>query len=248
MVSRPGNSLEGVQKQLLSTFTRIRQSPSRQNQTGHEQKAFDNVLSSVLQKSTGRAPAQRTGLTIADYRADPVMRFHSVGRTNNPPASPAPQAAAKESGVKKFFSKALGSSRTALPKDYTSNKLPENSLAERIEHSISKAAKNYGLSPSLINAVIKAESDFNASAVSPQGAQGLMQLMPGTAGDLGVDNPFDIEQNIDGGARYLRKMLDMFNGNERLALAASQCRTGNSHALWRHPSLPGNAGICETSA
>ena len=85
---------------------------------------------------------------------------------------------------------------------------------------IAAAATESGVDPSLLRAIIHAESAFNPSAVSIKGAQGLMQLMPGTASDLGVDNPFDAGQNIRGGAQYLGQLLKQFNGNERLAAAA----------------------------
>ncbi len=89
-----------------------------------------------------------------------------------------------------------------------------------IEKAIQDAAAKYQLPPRLIKGVIKAESNYEVNAVSSAGAQGLMQLMPGTAKDLGVDNPFDIQQNIDAGVRYLRQMLDMFDGNLKKALSA----------------------------
>ncbi|MBS0557991.1 MAG: lytic transglycosylase domain-containing protein [Proteobacteria bacterium] len=85
---------------------------------------------------------------------------------------------------------------------------------------IAAAAKESGVDASLLRAVIHAESAFNRYAVSDKGAQGLMQLMPGTASDLGVGDPFDAGQNIRGGADYLAQLLKQFNGDEKLATAA----------------------------
>ncbi|MGB9711869.1 MAG: transglycosylase SLT domain-containing protein [Dissulfurimicrobium sp.] len=85
---------------------------------------------------------------------------------------------------------------------------------------ISSAARSHNLDPALIKAVIKAESGGLADARSQKGAIGLMQLMPDTAAELYVANPFDPELNIWGGAKYLRQMIDRFGGNIRLALAA----------------------------
>jgi hypothetical protein len=89
-----------------------------------------------------------------------------------------------------------------------------------IEALISKYSQIYGVDPSLVRAVMRHESGFNAGAVSPKGAQGLMQLMPGTAALMGVRNPLDPEQNIAGGVGYLRRCLDRFQHNVPLAVAA----------------------------
>lgn len=85
---------------------------------------------------------------------------------------------------------------------------------------VAEAARQYEIEAGLIKAVIKAESDFDAYAVSPAGAQGLMQLMPATAELLDVDDPFDPAANILGGVRHLRELLDRFDGNIPLAVAA----------------------------
>lgn len=85
---------------------------------------------------------------------------------------------------------------------------------------INKASEQFKLKPSLIKAVIKAESGFDHKAVSSKGAKGLMQLMPDTASDMEVDDPFNPEKNIFGGTRYLSKMMERFNNDMKLALAA----------------------------
>src|SRR5579862_1803807 len=82
------------------------------------------------------------------------------------------------------------------------------------------ASGRYRLNPDLVNSVIKAESGFNVRAVSPKGAQGLMQLMPGTASQLGVPNAFDPQANVEGGAKYLRELLERYNFDLVKALAA----------------------------
>lgn len=89
-----------------------------------------------------------------------------------------------------------------------------------LEPYITTLASEHGLDPKLVKAVIKAESAFNPSATSPKGAMGLMQLMPGTAMDMGVQDPYHPVQNLKGGISYLREMLRLFDNNLVLALAA----------------------------
>ncbi len=91
---------------------------------------------------------------------------------------------------------------------------------ERYAEMVNLVAKQTGLESALIHAVITAESAYNSEAISPKGAVGLMQLMPGTAKRYGVSDSTDPYSNIDGGSRYLKDLLAMFNNNLRLALAA----------------------------
>lgn len=97
----------------------------------------------------------------------------------------------------------------------------------KYENIIKEAAQKYNLPERLISSIIKHESSFHANTVSHAGARGLMQLMPGTAKFLGVTDSFDPVQNINGGAKYLRQMLNQFNGNMELAVAAYNAGPGN---------------------
>ena len=97
------------------------------------------------------------------------------------------------------------------------------------------AARRHGLDPELVMAVVSVESSFRPQAVSPKGAQGLMQLMPGTARSLGVADPLDPAQNLDGGARHLGQLLDLYGGDLVRALAAYNAGQG---AVQRHGGVP----------
>jgi soluble lytic murein transglycosylase-like protein len=96
----------------------------------------------------------------------------------------------------------------------------DNDVRAAFEGLVQEHASRQRLRPDLVRAVIQVESGFNPAARSPKGAMGLMQLMPGTAKQLGVVNAYDPSENIRGGTTYLRQLLDRFDGNEELALAA----------------------------
>lgn len=200
---------------------------------------FQNILAAFQTRKSNNVYKTR-GLTIADYRARPV-----ISKSRCQPQSAPATAGLKnrvthrfpEHGALPAIKKYPVKSHSLFEQDYKKADFvekPDNStrrtatLTDRqiIADNVQKAAAKYNLQPELINAVIRAESNFKVRAISSAGARGLMQLMPATAKELGVENSFNIEQNIDGGARYLRKMLDRFGGNVRKALAAYNAGPG----------------------
>ncbi|MFZ3129840.1 MAG: lytic transglycosylase domain-containing protein [Desulfosporosinus sp.] len=104
-----------------------------------------------------------------------------------------------------------------------------------LEHLIYSMAQKYGVDPTLIQQVVKAESGFNSNATSPAGAMGLMQLMPGTAASYGVQNAYDATQNLDGGTHFLKDLLDRFQGSIPLSLAAYNAGLG---AVEKYDGVP----------
>jgi soluble lytic murein transglycosylase-like protein len=112
------------------------------------------------------------------------------------------------------------------PKYVTTRPVEDAEEDDRFGSLIHEHANRQSLRPELVRAVIQVESGFNPRALSPKGAMGLMQLMPATARSLGVTNPWDPAQNIRGGTDYLRQLLDQYDGNEELALAAYNAGAG----------------------
>jgi len=117
---------------------------------------------------------------------------------------------------------------SGTPSYVTTRPAEDDGVSEdsRYEPLIQEHDTRRALRPELVRAVIQVESGFNARALSPKGAMGLMQLMPATARSLGVNNPWDPAQNIRGGTDYLRQLLDEYDGNEELALAAYNAGAG----------------------
>jgi hypothetical protein len=234
------NNLFSIQqhpsRRIFENLKGYRSSVSNRH-SASKQADFKNILSAAQARFFNRKYKTR-GLTIADYRAHPVIsksRFKTplqpTINTLKKKASNRIQARSWSAALCKNGPPQIESSVKTIepPKKPThKNQLVRPVLTERdrIEESIQKAAAKYSLPPGLIRAVIRAESNFQVDAVSRAGARGLMQLMPATAKELGVTDSFDINQNIDGGVKYLRRMLDRFGGNVKKALAAYNAGPG----------------------
>lgn len=160
-------------------------------------------------------PASDVSQAASPINAYLANLANGAARTSNPARQPLPELET-EPGPK-----------APEQVEHRSSRLSDTVPSVNIEQTIAKAAQRYGVDAGLIKAVIKAESNFNPRAVSHAGAQGLMQLMPATARGLGVSNSFDPEQNVMAGTRFLKGLLDRYNGDLDSALAAYNWGPGN---------------------
>ena len=117
---------------------------------------------------------------------------------------------------------------------------PQTLKPQDLNQVINTISDRHHIDPDFISSVIHAESGFNPRAVSPKGAQGLMQLMPGTASKLGVSNAFDPSANVEGGTRYLTELLQRYNFDVIKALAAYNAGPAAGATVWRRAALPGD--------
>ena len=182
------------------------------NEGGH--KVYVNESVPVAKRAPQPEPAKTTNLeywSASEHRWKPV-----------PPANGATMRAARSAAaeVDRYLRKPAsgslfpnGGGRAFSPLE--------------VDAAIEEAAARHNVDPNLVRSVIKVESNFNPNAVSRKGAMGLMQLMPSTARQLKVTNPFDPEQNVDAGVRHLKKLLESYGGDVKLTLAAYNAGEGN---------------------
>jgi soluble lytic murein transglycosylase-like protein len=197
---------------------------------------------------TGMVAVQENGKTVWVNRPAtvPQARRHSVlvywsnaeqRWKTVPPPTPGVLASARNAAaeVQSYVTtRPKGTSLSTNP-NYTALSRGYRVSSKEIDDAIDQAAQKHNVDANLVRALIKQESNFNPSAVSNKGAMGLMQLMPGTARQLGVSDPFDPQQNVEAGVKHLKQLLDNYNGDVRLGLAAYNAGEG---AVARNNGVP----------
>ncbi len=183
------------------------------------------------------APAKERPTPVPQAKRSTLVYWSSKdGRWKPvPSASTASGKAARTAAAEVSQTYGYDSVQSANAKILQANSHGHQASPEEIDQSIVMAAARHNVDPNLVRAVIKVESNFNSNAVSRKGAMGLMQLMPQTARQLKVKNPFDPEQNVDAGVRHLKSLLQNYNGDVNLTLAAYNAGEG---AVRRSAGVP----------
>ena len=197
----------------------------------HGRRVYVNEDTPVQKHATPASQSRRSSLV---YWSGKENRWKPVPSAGTASMQAARSAAAE---VSQGFTQYYGhdSVQSANAKIVAANARGHQASQEEIDSSIVMAAARHNVDPNLVRAVVKVESNFNSNAVSSKGAIGLMQLMPKTARQLKVKNPFDPDQNVDAGVRHLKYLLESYNGDVNLTLAAYNAGEG---AVRRSAGVP----------
>lgn len=250
-----GMKIEDYMRRATGLYKEIRLNESKENPSAPSSSetasapSFSGILSTIQKKQPETAKASVQPMTLEDYqvKANRITAFQKIDRlrmnrnkagTSKPPsesgvdseipvrskASSPSSLSRKIRGVQKLEGRKTTTGKPTAP-------ISPDARQTKIHQTIEQTAKKYGLAPELVHSIVQAESNYQPNAVSSAGAMGLMQLMPDTAKEMGVSNPFDIQQNIEGGIKYLKKMLETFDGDLKKALQAYNAGPG---AVIRH--------------